>query len=63
MLRVMLTAVLVCALVVLAAELVGRAAGYAVQDRVLIVRDGISLDCQRVVRDGNTYYENCSQVP
>lgn len=61
--RVMLIGVAVAACVWIAATLVGRAVDQVVQEHTLIVRNGITLDCQRVVRDGLVYYENCNRVP
>lgn len=61
----MLGMAIVFALVVLiGATLVGRAIDVEVSDRVILTRDGHTLDCERVVRGhGHVFYENCVRVP
>lgn len=62
--RLVVVALVVCAVIVLGATAVGRAVDAQVSDRVLITRDGITLDCERVYGvGGETSYGNCHRVP
>lgn len=62
--RYFLLALVVCSLVVLSAVAVGRAIDQEIQDRIVFVRDGVTLDCERLVRaDGSVGYDGCITVP
>jgi hypothetical protein len=40
----------------------GRAWGYEQQTRVLVVVDGVQLNCLRVVRSGHVFLEDCERM-
>ena len=47
MIRVLLTAAVLCLLIALAVSGIGRAIDQQVQDRVIFTRDGVTFDCER----------------
>lgn len=61
MLRVLATATLVALVVFLGATLVARAYDQQIRERVLVTRNGVTLECDRVVVEGNLYLERCSR--
>jgi hypothetical protein len=62
--RYLLIAVLVCSLVVIGATLVGHAIDAQVQDHVLITRNGVTIDCERITDvAGRAFYDSCTRVP
>ncbi len=64
MLRYLLIAALVCAVVAMGAGLVARAAAQESRDFVLIWENGQPISCEVVdpYEDGSVYYENCQGV-
>lgn len=64
MIRVCLTAAAVCIFVLAVTAVIGRAIDYETAEHVIFTRDGVTLDCVRVVgAHGNVFYNDCSQVP
>lgn len=62
--RFLLIGALVAACVVLAAHMVGNAIDQAMQEHVLITRNGQTLDCERITDvAGNVFYDSCVTVP
>ena len=64
MLRVLITAALVAFAVFLGATLVARAYDHEVQQHVVLTRNGVTLDCERITDVvGNVFYDSCVRVP
>lgn len=64
MLRFTLTLLAWALAAFLACTLIVRAYAYEVVEHTFITRDGVTLDCERVVGStGQVSYENCSRVP
>lgn len=62
MLRVLLSSALVALVGFIGATLVARAYDHESVERVLYTRDGITLECERVVRAGELYLRNCVRI-
>lgn len=63
MLRLTLTALAWAVAAFLACTLVVKAYDHEVAEHVLVTRSGVTLNCERVLRNGQVHYENCSRVP
>jgi hypothetical protein len=64
MLRWLMAAAVFCLLVLFAVSGLGRAIDHEVQNRVLIVQNGQTWDCERIAYpDGRTAHTNCHVVP
>lgn len=61
--RFLLMALAVSVLVLVSATLVGRAMDTEMQDRVILTRDGVTLDCVRHIEHGEVSYGYCVTVP
>jgi hypothetical protein len=61
--RFFLIGAVVCSVLFFGAALVGRAIDTEIQDRVIFTRNGVTLDCERLVRGGEVEYDNCHNVP
>ena len=46
----------------IAVALLGRAIDATVEQRVLITRDGRTMDCLRVFRKGHVFLDDCQRV-
>lgn len=62
MLRVLLTAALVAFVVFGGATLVARAVDQQIVEYVLVTRNGVTLECERVVDSGHLYLEKCARI-
>ena len=64
MIRLLLTGVVFCILVLIAVSGIGQAVDHEVQNRVIFTRAGVTLDCVREVGPyGSISYTECHQVP
>ena len=62
--RVLLTAIVVCLVVVLGATAFGKAVDRSIEDHILITRNGQTLDCERIKDvQGRVFYDSCVYVP
>ena len=46
----------------IAVALLGRAADHQVEDRILYVKDGQTLDCKRSFRKGHVFLDDCERI-
>ena len=62
--RLLILALVASLAVLVSATAIGRAIDTEAPDRIYLERDGVSLDCERIVgTDGQVGYDGCITVP
>lgn len=64
MIRYLLIVALACVSIIAGGMFIGRAIDHELAQHVILTRNGVMLDCERVTDvAGRTFYDSCVRVP